>query len=257
MITVTGLATTPVKGTRLQSVGSVSLDRDGASDNRRFYVIDDRGRLVNGKLLGALQTIVTSLDGDRLKMSFPDGRVVEDVVSTGEEVETQFFSRARKARVVEGPWSAALSELGGRPLRLVEPDDDIAAVDRGQDGAATLMSRASLDRLASAANVPTVDERRFRMLIEIDGVDAHAEDAWVGCRARVGEALIAWSGHVGRCLTTSRDPDSGRVDLPTLDILRDYRGDCATTEPLPFGIYGAVIEPGVVRVGDAVSLSPT
>jgi hypothetical protein len=92
------------------------------------------------------------------------------------------------------------------------------------------------------------------MLIEIDGVEAHAEDAWVGHAVRIGEASVAFEGHVGRCLITSRDPDTGVVDLPTLDILRDYRRDLDTTEPLPFGVYGRVLEPGTVRVGDAVLL---
>jgi uncharacterized protein len=257
VITVTGLSVTAVKATRLQTADEIRLGPDGADGNRRFFLIDDRGRMVNAKILGQLQTVVASFDGDRLKMTFPDGRVVEDVVSTGDEVQTRFFSRARRARIVEGPWSGALSALCGRGLRLVEADGDGAAVDRGRLGAATLISRASLRRLADAAGTAGVDERRFRMLIEIDGVEAHEEDAWVGRRTRVGEALIAWGGHVGRCLTTSRDPDNGKVDLPTLDILRDYRGRCDTTEPLPFGIYGAVIEPGVVRVGDPVSLSPT
>jgi uncharacterized protein len=255
MITVTALATTPVKGTRLQTPRSVLLDRDGARDNRRFYVIDDRGRMVNGKQLGELISIVSdySPDDERLALTFPGGEVVAGIVSHGETVRTRFFSRASEAAVVEGPWSAALSAHLGRALRLVEADSDGRAVDRGRRGAATLISRASLERLASAARVPAVDERRFRMLIEIDGLDAHAEDAWVGHRTRVGEAVLVWGGHVGRCLTTSRDPESGQIDLPTLDVLREYRGQGATTEPLPFGIYGAVIEPGTVQVGDPVT----
>jgi uncharacterized protein YcbX len=257
VITVTGLATTPVKGTRLEPVGSVSLDRDGARDNRRFYVIDDRERMLNAKQLGALVSVVAEYEpGDRrLALTFPGEDVVEGVVSLGASVQTRFFSRTARARLVDGPWSAALSEYCGQPLRLVEADGDRSAVDRGRTGAASLISRASLGRLASAAGVPGVDERRFRMLIEIDGVEAHEEDGWVGRRTRVGEALIGWDGHVGRCLVTSRDPDSGQIDLPTLDILREYRGECESTEPLPFGIYGAVIAPGAVRVGDPVSLS--
>lgn len=257
MITVTALSVTAVKATRLQAAHEIVLGPDGAEGNRRFFLIDDRGRMVNAKILGQLQTVIASFDGDRLEMTFPDGRVVEDVVSTGEEVQTRFFSRERRASIVEGPWSAALSELCGRALRLVEADGDGAAVDRGRPGAATLISRASLERLASAARVPSVDERRFRMLIEIDGVGAHEEDGWIGRRTRVGTSVIAWGGHVGRCLITSRDPDTGQLDLPTLDVLREYRGDCHATEPLPFGVYGEVTEPGVVRVGDAVSLSPT
>jgi hypothetical protein len=76
----------------------------------------------------------------------------------------------------------------------------------------------------------------------------------VGRVVQVGEAVVRFGGHVGRCLITSRDPDSGVVDLPTLDLLRAYRGDADTTAPLPFGIYGEVLEGGPVRVGDPVSL---
>jgi uncharacterized protein len=249
---VVGLAVTPIKATRLLPVDSVTLGPAGAQGNRRFYVIDERGRMINGKVVGELQTVIASFDGENLALRFPDGRVIEGPVSTRAPVQTTFFSAPREARLVEGPWSDALSELAGRPLRLVDTDGS-GAVDRGSDGAVSLISRASLERLASQAQVPEVDSRRFRMLIEVDGLEAHAEDAWVGRRTRVGDAVVDWGGHVGRCLITSRDPDSGRIDLPTLDLLREYRGDVETTEPLPFGIYGSVVEPGVVRVGDKVT----
>src|SRR5205085_10452343 len=101
-------------------------------------------------------------------------------------------------------------------------------------------SRASLLRLAEVASEPSVDPRRFRMLIEIEGVDAHEEDHWVGASFRVGGAVVRWTGHVGRCLITSRDPDTGVIDLPTLHILGDYRRGLDTTERLAFGIYGEV-----------------
>ena len=92
------------------------------------------------------------------------------------------------------------------------------------------------------------------MLIELGGPPAHAEDEWVGRRLRVGEALIGVGGNVGRCLVTTRDPDSGDVDLPVLDLLRSYRAGLPTTEPLALGVYGEVLEPGRVRLGDAVGL---
>jgi len=152
---------------------------------------------------------------------------------------------------VLGPWSEALSEHVGRPLRLVESEGR-KATDRGRAGAVSLISQASLAALASAAGTDALDARRFRMLVEIDGVAAYEEDSWLGAKVHVGEAVMRFGGHVGRCLTTSRDPESGVVDLPTLDILRDYRGGLDTTEPLPFGVYGEVLEGGVVSVGDAV-----
>jgi uncharacterized protein YcbX len=211
--------------------------------------------MVNAKTLGELQTVVAAYSDEErsLALTFPDGRTVTDEVGLGDHVQTRFYSGSVAARLVEGPWSSLLSESMGKPLRLVEPVKG-GATDRIGKGPASLISRASLARLASEADVDELDPRRFRMLIEIDGVGAHDEDRWVGRRARVGGALIAWGGNVGRCLITSRDPETGVIDVPTLDVLGAYRGSVATTEPLPFGIYGRVIEPGTVAVGDAVAL---
>ncbi len=249
---VAGLAVTAVKGTRLLTVESVELQQDGAVGNRRFFVIDERDRMVNAKMLGELQTVVAQCTGSRLSLRFIDGSVVSGDVALGQTVKTRFFSSVVEARVVEGPWAEPLSELLGRPVRLVRPA--AGAVDRGAVGAASLISRASLSELATHGGVDSVDPRRFRMLIEIDGVRAHEEDRWVGSVLEIGDAAIRFEGHVGRCVITSRDPDTGVVDLPTLDILGDYRRVLDSTEPLPFGVYGSVVTPGVIRVGDSVSL---
>jgi uncharacterized protein YcbX len=250
---VAQLAVTPVKGMRMRVVSAIELEARGARGDRCFCIIDERNRLVNGKQLGQLQAVVADYDvaGAELTLHFPDGRRVRAAVKYEGAVTMRFFSHACEARALRGPWSQALSELGGRPLRLVAPE---IGADRGRRGAASLISSASIERLAEVAGEDSVDARRFRMLIEVDGVAAHEEDRWVGSRARVGEALLALHGNVGRCLITSRDPDTGEVDLPTLDVLRSYRNHVVATEPLPFGIYGEVLEPGGVRVGDAITL---
>lgn len=251
---VTALSVTPVKGTRLRTVDRIDLDPAGAVGDRVFYLVDDGGRMLNAKVLGELQGVVSELDDDRrLRLTFPRGAVVEDVVDGGEPIQTRFYSLAREDRAPAGPWSAALSEYLGRAVTLVEALGPESAIDRGMEGAVSLISRASLERLAREAEVDSVDARRFRMLVEIDGLEAHAEDEWVGRRVRVGAALVRFRGHVGRCLITSRNPETGVIDLPTLDVLGIYRGDLETTEPIAFGIYGEVLEPGIVRVGDGVS----
>jgi uncharacterized protein YcbX len=175
---------------------------------------------------------------------------VAGTVEYGDVLQTRFLSSRRPARELHGPWSAALSEYFDQPLRVVAPE---VGADRGHAGATSIISRASLRRLAEVAERDAVDPRRFRMLIEIEGVSAHEEDGWIGRRVRVGEATLRMRGNIGRCLVTSRDAETGEIDLPTLDLLRDYRGELESTEPLPFGIYGEVVSGGAVRVGDAVS----
>lgn len=253
MTQVCGLAMTAIKGTRLLEVDSLMLGRDGVRENRRFLLIDDRDRMINAKHLGELQAIVADYSDDerRLAITLPDGSRVEDVVRGGEPVVAQFYSGILRGELVDGPWSGAISQFAARPLRLVEAGK-AGAVDRGLLGAASLISRASLERLAEVGGCEGVDPRRFRMLVEVDGVEAHAEDAWVGRSVHIGDAVVRFEGHVGRCLITSRDPATGTVDLPTLDIIREYREDVESTEPLPFGIYGRVLEPAMIRTGDRV-----
>jgi uncharacterized protein YcbX len=252
-ITVRGLAVTPIKGTRLQTVDSVELDRTGVRDNRRFYLIDGRDRMVNGKQVGELTALVASYSDSerRLTITFPDGHALEGEIRLGRAVTARFYSREAAGQLVEGPWSGALSSYAGQPLRLVEAPG-AGALDRGARGTVSLISKASLDRLAEVGGRDGVDPRRFRMMIEIDGIGPNAEDRWVGRTIRIGTAAVRFEGHVGRCLVTSRDPDSGRIDLPTLEILGEYRRDEDTTEPLAFGIYGAVADPGAIRIGDRV-----
>ena len=252
---VTTLSITPVKGTRLASVERIRLDVGGVAENRRFFLIDEGCRMVNAKQIGELQRIVSRYDASarRLTLEFPGGRVLTGEPRLGAPLRARFFSRQVSARPVLGEWSEAISAHVGQPLRLVEAGE-ASAVDRGAAGAVSLISRASLRRLAEQGGLPELDPRRFRMLIEIDGVQAHAEDAWLDREVAIGEAVIRPRGHVGRCLITSRDPESGVIDTPTLDILGAYRRELGTTEPLAFGIFGEVLAPGAIAVGDPVAL---
>jgi uncharacterized protein len=252
---VTALSSTPVKGLRICAHGEVKLERGGVIENRMFYLVDESGSMVNGKRLGILSSVRADYDPatTRLRMTFPDGSQVCEVVELGADVETRLLSRRPTARLVLGPWSQAISDYTEMELRLVRADVVDGGVDRGAKGSVSLISEASVTRLQSLAGGRSVDSRRFRMLVEVAGPEAHTEDGWVGRTVRIGEALVGMRGHVGRCLVTSQSPDTGVVDLPTLELL-SYRRGRETTEPLAFGVFGEVLEPGVVRVGDAVSL---
>jgi uncharacterized protein YcbX len=251
---VTRISVTPVKGLALHHPDAVELTQAGVPGDRAFFLIDDRGDMVSATRLGPLMSVRADSDvaAGTLALTFADGAVVGGAIELGAPEPVRFFGLDLDAEPVRGAYSGALSELVGRDVRLMQMPARRPGVDRGAFGAATLISTASLRRLAAEANVQDVDARRFRMTFEVDGLEPHAEDDWVGQEIAVGAARLRVGGHVGRCAATTRNPETGTVDLPTLKLLQAYRGDADATEPLPFGVHAAVIEEGTVRVGDAV-----
>jgi hypothetical protein len=210
---------------------------------------------MNGKQLGELQQITVKWDeaDSTLAFRFPDGTVAEGTVELGDRVATSFYGRRDvEGRLVVGPWSGALTAFVGRELRLVQCVEAGTGVDRGR-GTVSILSTGSLEAMREAAGISEpIDPRRFRMLFGVEGVGPHEEDEWIGRRIRVGGAVVAVEGHTGRCIVTSRHPETGVRNLPTLDVLADYRHGVESTEPLPFGVWAAVVEPGRVALGDAV-----
>ena len=254
MATVAWVAIAPVKGLALELVDEVELTDSGPANDRRFFLVDENDRLVNAKGLGVLQQVRATYDEPANELTFrmPGGASITERVELNGALVARFWDWTKEARIVVGPWSDAISDLAGRNLRLVMPEHP--APDRQRGGAASLVSTASLGALAQALGVDGVDGRRFRMHFGIDGTEAHAEDGWLGKRVRIGDAVVVPQGNVGRCAVTTQNPDTGSPDLDTLKALKRYRGDMETTEPLPFGVYAAVAEPGRVRVGDPVAI---
>jgi len=253
---VTRISISPVKGLALVHPDRVLLERAGVRENRRFHIVDADGRRYNQLRNGALVQIGQEYDDatGRLALRFPDGNTVVAEVALGNEITTDFYGRAVTGHLVDGPWSDALSAWAGRPLRLVQSPPG-AAVDRSR-GPVSIVSIASLAELGrNHTHQGNVDGRRFRMLFELDGVEAHEEDEWVGGDVRIGGALVRIQGDVGRCAITTQNPDTGVPDFDTLRTLAAYRQkgvNTAGNKHLPFGVYGEVVEAGTVGLGDPV-----
>jgi uncharacterized protein len=254
---VAWIAFTPVKGLRLQHLDEAYVTEDGIPGDRAFFLVDERGKMVSVTRLGPLAAVVAEHDAQAatLALRFPDGSEVAGPVALGEPEPVVFHGLRLRARPVDGRFADALSEQCGVPLRLVAMPPERPGIDRGRDGAVTLLSVASLERLAQeAGTTEPVDGRRFRMTFGIEGLQPHEEDSWIDREVHVGDARVRVGGNVGRCAATTRQPDTGVVDFKTLHYLKAYRDEVPTSEPLPFGVHARVVEPGRVRVGDAVAL---
>ena len=224
MATVAWISVSPVKGLALRQLDECELTEDGVAGDRAFFLVDDDGRLVNSKGLGALQQIVPRFDDEAgtLELRFPDGTTVSEQVAVDGSLDAQFWGVAVPVRTV----------VGGRGARRSPISRDGACGSSGRQGrrptglrsgAATLLGTASLRAIARVTSVDEVDGRRFRMNFGIDGLREHEEDEWLGRRVRLGEAIVVPQGNVGRCAVTTQNPDTGKPDLDTLKALAAYR----------------------------------
>ncbi len=259
--------TTPVKGTALQQPERVAIaPGSGVATNRRFHFIDERGQLTNGKRSGAFCTIRSEYDDEAklLTLAFPDGTTVRDSVRwRGGQVTTDFYGRPVTGVLVDGPWASAVSQFVGIDLRLVQVDQPLSGTDVHP---VTLISRATMEHVRQGAGGP--GERwadRFRMLFELDGIDAYEEDAWIDRQLAIGDTVVRIVGPVPRCVVTTHDPATGVNNFNTLKAMQlarrvNTRQLSTPTAHLPdggkllLGVYATVEKAGEVWRGCSVAV---
>ncbi len=113
-----------------------------------------------------------------------------------------------------------------------------------------ILATGTLAHLGNLNRASRFDVRRFRPNILVDtgsNADHFIEDDWLAGTLRIGEAAIAVTAPVVRCVMTTHD----QGDLPRdLAVLRT----AAAKHSALVGAYAAVEQPGRVRVGDRVLL---
>src|SRR3989337_360559 len=108
----------PVRSLGLEHPTEIEVTELGVVEDRRFYLTDESNRLVDRIIVGRLVQVAAHTDPEAttLRMTFPDGTVIEDDVQLGEPVETHIHGRTGVGHVVIGPWADALSPIAGRRL---------------------------------------------------------------------------------------------------------------------------------------------
>jgi len=243
---------TPVKGTALQHPASVELTALGIPSNRRFHLVDARGRLFSGGDHGPLVRLRSTFDpaAETLTVLFPDGSAVTAAADRLGAIQvTDFYGRDVPGRIVVGPFGEAIGAFVGCPLSLVRAD---AEGDGSDVHRLSLVSLASVRDLGARANRPDLDPRRFRMDLELDGCEPYQEDAWEGRALRIGNAIVRLLGPIPRCMVTTQDPSTGLKDFDTLKRITEYRPLMDRPRGVPFGRYAEVERPGRIAAGDPV-----
>ncbi len=93
------------------------------------------------------------------------------------------------------------------------------------------------------------DPWRFRpnLLVDLESREPFDEMNWVGRILRAGSARIAITNVDFRCMIINLDPATGKASPSVLRSVAQQHGRGA-------GVYGTVLTPGTVRLGDALTM---
>lgn len=265
MITVKAIYTAPVKSLALQQPEKVHVGFRGIAEDRRFYLVNNQGKLLTQRELGKLVQVKAdylvepdSPEPETLRLVFPDGCVCQGPVIQGRGIGTMIWGRRVKGHLMEGGWNQALSQFCGEPVQMVASDGEGQAFD---EFPVSILSEASLKRLteeaAGQATLPGAFQgsfkgTRFRPNFLLEGCQPHEEDSWLSGVIQVGPELrLQPIMPDPRCSIITQDPATGERDVDTLRLIMGYR-------PSPrnayFGVYAIVENPGMVSVGDEVKV---
>ena len=87
----------PVRSLGLETRDEIDLGLDGVAEDRRFYVIDAGDRLVDQLTSGEMVQVTswTNPEATQLRLTFPEGTVVEDDVRLDGAKSCDFVLRNR------------------------------------------------------------------------------------------------------------------------------------------------------------------
>ncbi len=110
----------------------------------------------------------------------------------------------------------------------------------------SLITTQTIARLGESVGVE-LEVQRFRPNILVEAADEapFAEDSWVGCVLRIGGLRLRVDKRDQRCVVITIDPVTTERNPAILRAVASDRQGC-------LGVYGSIVEPGRIAVGDPV-----
>lgn len=225
----------PIKSCAPISVTSAMVEPRGLAHDRRWMIVDARGRFVSGREQPRMTLVRAHPEHDALMLEAPGMPPLElRACARANRIEVSVWKSnvlALRASHEADAWisaylgcSAHFAHMDADCVRAIDPNyaapgDEVSFA----DGFPLLViSEAALDGLNAKLAVP-VPMLRFRPSIVVAGSAAHAEDAWK--RVRIGALEFDVVKPCARCIFTTVDFTRGTFDAggEPLRTLLGYR----------------------------------
>jgi len=241
----------PVKSLQGEPLYEAVIEDSGLSSDRRWGIVDhETGMVLTARRVPSLLLASSRLTDSGVEVRLPDGNAVVGPSTHADDVLSKCIGR-RVALTHAESFGAGVGEY------FQDATDDNSAVvswtmppGRFVDALPLLViTTASLRQGRTLHPEGAWETRRFRPNVVVDvDEDGWVEDAWCGRTVRVGTAALQPAVPCERCTMVTRPQPGLDRDLDVFKTLARHHG--AT-----FGVWTTVQTPGVVRVGDAVTLT--
>jgi uncharacterized protein YcbX len=257
----------PVKSMMGEELNAAEVTKRGILGDRAYALIDNSdGKVASAKNPRKWPTLFDCrailADAPRLglrlppvRMTLPDGTIINSEQPEVDQVLSKVLNRDatlstspdRSAAAAEEYWP----DIENLDHRDTVTDFGLPAGTFFDCACAHLLTTATLDKLRALYPQGRFETRRFRPNIVVEmgnGEEDFIENAWIGHILAIGDAVrLSITGPCPRCVMTT---------LPQGDLPRDtgILRTAAQHNRANVGVYASVLQGGIVRRGDAVSL---
>lgn len=240
MVSLRQIFVYPIKSCRGFAVSSATVEPRGLARDRRYMLVDARGRFLSQRKLPRMALIGVTPEHDGYRIEAPGQTPLhlplglEAGRDEARECEVRLFREDVRATLAPPDVNVWFSEYLGVACGLVyqaddqhravlnpaaEFDDEVSFA----DGAPLLLlSEPSLAALNARLERP-VGIERFRPNLVVTAESPHAEDAWSALAVGEAEFDVAWA--CSRCTVPTVDPATGELgpDNEPIATLGGYR----------------------------------
>lgn len=263
---VHGIYIYPIKGMRGIAVRSARLEQEGFEYDRRWMLVDDKGKFISQRTHPELAKFIPMIQGHDLVISYDDASFKWPLEQCTEEViSVSVFDDIMEAALVSDECSAWFSEQLGGSYRLVKVSSSTNRIKNFKsylsdssiestttvgfaDGYPYLMLGTASVNLLNSKMDEDLNIDRFRANIIIRTNEPHIEDTWKNIQ--IGDQQLYVVKPCARCQVPTIDQKTGIKGKQPNIALASYRKD---GNKVNFGMNAVSLSDGVIHIGDALT----